>query len=276
MPIGPPVTEPALSYKVQDIIADALIEIGALAPSEVANLDPDEAQWAFRKLNYLVDEWQAQEIYVYSYNFSLYTLVPGLLPHTIGPQAGATFTTNQAPRPVRLESAAQLINTGAQTVDLGPINIRDHDWWAANQVKQIQTNVVTDCYYAPDSPNGSLYFWPVPNASAQVRLQFWNTVQQFDNILDPIGGPGGPGTLPSAYRAALMYTLAERLLPGEKREAHPALIQAAMKARAAIFGNNAKSPTMSTRDSGMPKAGRSGVRGDFNWFTGGAPGGRPE
>lgn len=275
MPVNPPLAQQQLTYTAANICTDALIEIGAMAPGE--QLQADEGQWAFAKLNYLIDEWAAKRIYVYSYAFNVYTLVAGLLPHTIGPSGNATFSTGILPRPVRLESAAQLLNAGAPQgpVDL-PINIRDDAWWAANQVKQIQTNVVTDVYYDPTAPDGSLYFWPVPNTQNQVRLQFWQSVQSFLAITDPVGGPGGPGTLPPAYRAALMYTLAERLCPGAKLQVTPELARQALMARTALFGNNAKSPRMVTQDFGIPKAGRVGTRGDFNWVSGGIPGGRPE
>jgi hypothetical protein len=273
VPIAPPTTEAPLSYTCLDVITDALIEIGMLSPGEFA--EPEVAQWAFRKFNYLIDEWQAQRAYVYSYVFIVETLVPGLSPHTIGPSGIATFSTAPAPRPVRLESCALLLNTATPTglVDL-PMNIRDKNWWALQQVKGIQTNVPTDVYYEPSFPDGSLFFWPVPDSAQQVRMQFWQTVQSFVTITDPIGGPGGPNTLPTAYRQALMLSLAESLLAGSSRVPPPTLEPAARKARAAVLGNNAKSPRQQTQDSGMPKSGKA--RPDFNWATGGAVGGPPE
>lgn len=260
-----------ITYTGLDLITDAFIEIGAWAPGEQANANPDEAQWGFRKLNDLIDLWQAKQAYVYSYAFSVFSLTPNLNPHTIGPSPAATFSTGEQPRPVRIESAALLL-PNSSVVDL-PINIWDRQWWAAQQVKGISTNVPTDLFYDPTSPDGSLYFWPVSNIARDVRLQLWQTVSQLDAITDPIGGPG---TLPPAYRTALKLTLAEMLCPGSHREANPQLVAAALHARAAVFGNNAKSPRITTQDAGMPKAKPAGQKQDFNWAYGNYPGGRPQ
>jgi hypothetical protein len=271
-PITPPGGETPLTYTCFDIITDALIEAGILSPGESANLDPDTGQWAFRKFNYLVDIWQAKRAYVWGSNFQVFTLPVNTQPVTIGPDPSANLYVPQAP--VRIESANLILNAPNSTpVDL-KINIRDRAWYAAQSTKYITTNIPTDLFYDSGTPNGSLYFWPVCNVGQQVRLEMWNTVQSFAQINDPIGGPGGPGTLRPAYRAAFMLTLAEMLLPSSALEANPVLVKSAQEARAAVFGNNAKSPTSATADYGMPKTGRR--KADFNWMTGGRPGGPPE
>jgi hypothetical protein len=266
MPISPPVPpNPPIQYSVGDLCTDALIEIGAVAPGEEPG--SDELQWAFRKCNEVIDVWQAMRNKVYSYAFPVFTFQAGVNPVLMGPSPVAVWKVPQ--RPVRLESAALILNQGIK-VDL-PIDIRDKDWWALNQVKNIQTNVPTDVYPDYTWPDASLFFWPVINVGDQVRLQTWVTVEQFVTITDPIGGPSGPGTLPPAYRTALKLTLAESLLSGSNRVPSPVLTAAATVARAAMIGNNAKPPRITTRDSGMPRSGAT--RADFRWTDGSVTGG---
>ncbi len=271
MPITPPIVPPPpLTYMVLDLVRGAFIETGAVSPGESPS--SDEAQWGLEKINEALDVWQAMRNKVYSYDFSLFTFQANVNPTLMGPSPNATPGWTVRQRPVRIESAALILNSGIP-VDL-PINIRDKDWWALNQVKSIQTNVPTDLYPDYTWPDASLYFWPVINVGDQVRIQTWNTVQQFTAITDPIGGPLGPGTMPPAYRTALKLTLAEMLCPGLGKTPSPTLVASAVVARAAMIGNNALPPRISTQDSGMPKSGRT--KGDFNWATGGRVGGPPE
>lgn len=270
MPISPPISATPLTYTVNDIINDALIEIGVASPSDPA--DNETVQWAFRKLNDVMDTWQAMRNKVYSHAFTVFTFQANTSPVVMGPSPAATPGWSVPQRPVRIESAALILNAGFP-VDL-PINIRDDDWWAANQIKSIKTNVPTDLYPDYAWPDALLYFWPIINIGSQVRLQTWTTVSQFSSITDPLGGPGGPGTLPPAYRTAIKLTLAETLCPGAQKEPSPMLVASAMVARVAMIGNNTLPPRISLRDSGMPRSG--GKKADFNWQTGGISGGRPE
>lgn len=253
----------AQTYTALDICTDAAIEIGIIAPGE--DLPGEQAQWIFRKQNYLLDWWAAQKIYVYATNFQVFTLIPNHAPHTIGP--GGDFNVPQ--RPVRIESAALLLNGSTTEVDC-EITVRDNQWWAAQQTKSITSTVPTDLYYSAAWALGQCNFWPVPSVGRDVRLQLWQLLSQYDNITDPISGPGtSDGTLPPAYRSAMMLTLAESICGGFEREIPAATALAAIQARKAVFGNNNTSPRIATQDYGMPKSGRKGY---FNYGFGGPPG----
>jgi hypothetical protein len=262
MPVNPQVSNPPKPITFLDIATDAMIEVGLLQPGDP--LDAEVTQWVFRKANYLLDEWSAQEIFVYSKSFQLFTLVPNLAVHTIGPgtsQTPATFPVGQ--RPVRIESAAIVLPSGGG-VDI-PIPVEDDDWWAETRLKGLASTLPTHLYYSADLLNGSLYFWPIPTVANQVRLELWSLLSQFVAVDDPIDGPGGNGVLPPAYRNALMLSLAETIQPGSQKEENSALTRNAARARSALIGNNSPAPRIETQDAGMP---RSETRGRFNFLTG--------
>src|ERR1700679_2878382 len=132
MAITGPVSESPQQYAALDIITDALIEVNINAPGEVP--DPETGQWAFRKLNYLLDTWATSKKYVYASQWGFYTLNPDLpvMPDgsaqaTIGPAPGATYQAVQ--RPVKILSASVIINNTTPPV-LAPIEIDTNQWWA--------------------------------------------------------------------------------------------------------------------------------------------------
>jgi hypothetical protein len=258
MPITPPITEAPLIYAALDIITDAMIEVGISAAGEP--LDSDQAQWAFRKLNYLTDTWAARRAFVYASTFNTYTLVPNLSPHTIGPEPGATFVVPQ--RPVKIVGATIVLNNSTPPVSV-ILNLRDEQWWIEQTIQGLESQQPTDLFYNPAFPNGELYFWPAPNVAYQTQLQCWSLLSQYSSITDPIGGPGGPGTAPPAYRSALMLSLAETL----GGQPPPNLAAMAATARAAVFGNNSKTVRMQTRDSGVPGGDENLRSTTFNYLN---------
>lgn len=262
MPIAPPSSETPIQYSIQDIILDALIEIGMLSPGEQPG--GDTVQWAFRKANLVLDTWSARKNYVPFTTFAAYTLTPNLSPHTIGPGIGATFNVPQ--RPVKVMRATLILNNVSPVVEI-PLNIKDEQWWMDDvSIKGLTSQNPTDLFYSADFPNGSLYFWPVPKVAYGVRLNLWGLLAQFASITDEIGGPGSSiTTMPPGYRNALMLTLAETLCSGGEKEASQTLIASAAAARLAVFGNNSPTVRMSTRDSGVPGAHQSLTESNFNY-----------
>lgn len=279
MPITPPVTPPApFRYTALSLSTNAAIEAGWIAPGET--IDGEAGKFILSKINDQLDEWSAQKLYAYAMQFKLYTLVPGLQPHTIGPDAGATFSISQ--RPMRLENAAIVIpagSSGGSGLDAGgldaggldstsgntntdiPLYIGDADWWAAQSIKDIQSQIPTGVYYQPDWPNGSLFFCPIPNVTYQVRLEMWGIISQFSSITQSF-------SMPPAYRKAITLSVAEEL--GGPLSDRPKLASAAAMARAAIRQNNDGSPRISLAGSGLPNPSRSNGRGrpDFDFLTG--------
>jgi hypothetical protein len=250
LPTTPPITEAALTYTVGDLIHDALIEAAISSPGEPD--DPDTAQWAFRKCNYLLDTWASRRNYVYASSFNIYTLVPNLSPHLIGPAPGATFVVPQ--RPVKIVRATIILNNTPVPFVSITLNLRDEQWWMENSIQQLQSQQPTDLFYNPTFPNGQLFYWPLPTIAYQTQLETWGLLSQFGSITDPIGGPGAAGTIPQGYRNALMLSLTESLLPAGEKAANPVLGALAAQARAAVFGNNSRVPRMQTRDAGVPGA----------------------
>jgi hypothetical protein len=162
-------------------------------------------------------------------------------------------------RPVCIEAAAIIINTSPTPVTF-PMNIRDDDWWAAQQVKGLISNLPTDLYYSPDWPNGSLFLWPIPSIAYGLELETQVLIANLS--LD------STFSLPEGYEEALTLTVAEGMC-GPFGLVIPAnLPSRAMRARAAIQANNNLAGPLGTMAAGMP-----GGRGmSPNWLAGGFTG----
>jgi len=238
-----------------DIVTNALMEIGWLGQGETAQAG--DSDFVLGKLNDLVDEWNSRKLFIYNVNFSQFTLVPNLHPHTIGLSTNSpapTFTVT-GNRPVAIENASIVLNNVTPNVTV-PITIRDDDWWANQRVKTLAAALPSDLYYSPDFPNGSLYFWPVPNIAYLCELELRNLLTSFANTATTF-------SMPPAYKKALTLTLAEDICPAYGRESSPTLQRKSRDARAAVQGANSEAPRISTKDFGLPS---SGSRNRTNWF----------
>ncbi len=247
----------SVTARASDLIQSAGYEIAAFSPGEA--IPAAEAVWALEVLQRIIDQWNAKRSMIYAVEFDLYNLTANLAPHTIGPTG--TFNTGSAAkyRPVRVASASFVLNPGLATaVDL-PIQMRDKDWWAANPIKSLTSSIITDCYYEPTAPNGTLNFFPICTTNGQVRLEQWTSLPQALTLQTALG-------LVQGYWEALVTTLALALCPSFEKQPSAVLVARQAGAIKTIFENNDPAPRIET-NSGMPGTAGTG-RPDFNFLTG--------
>jgi len=253
-------TANSITVTALSIVTAAMQEIGALAAGESPS--NDDLAWGLQKLQRLIDRYNAREPWIYANTFTEFTLVLGLSPHTIGPTpasgAAPTFIVNQ--RPVDIVSIGLVLtqNTDAPYVEI-PMNKRDKDWWAAQTIKTLTSDLPTDFYYEPDWPNGSIYFWPVPTQANQVNIQT-------RTVLAEMTTPGQSFSMPPAYWDAVIYPLAISLCPSFDRQASPELINLSREAVKAVMVNNMRS-TRLVSDS-PSQTGSLSSRPDFSFLSG--------
>lgn len=238
-----------------DLIQDALMEIGVQDPIEP--VDPNQLTLGLRRLNGILGLWNARGETSYAASFPSYTTTGSLNPHTIGPDS-ATWTATQ--RPVAILAANQLQGSGTNQVRL-PITVRDQVWWFSQQlVPNVESSVVTDLYYDPTYPNGSVYLWPVPSGAVSIALQvrlLLSAVAEADL--------GSDIELPFGYERAITLTLAEDLATPLSVPMPQDLPRKASDARAVIFGVNSGPVRIRTRQSGVPGGAPSDA--SFNWIS---------
>lgn len=219
------------------IVTDALAELNVFAAGDT--IPPDDADFVLRKMNRVIDLWNADGASSYGDSFTSYTLTPALQPHTIGP----TGTFAVATPPEVIDGANYITGTGTSAVRI-PIAIRDRFWWANESVQAITSSIPTDLYYAKGATNGSIYLWPVPSAASTLELMVRRLLTQLTLV--------STFALPQGYQEALTLTVAEAIAPAYEQQPSPSLARSAAKARAILFASNRLTPRLHTQDAGMP------------------------
>jgi len=164
-------------------------------------------------------------------------------------------------RPVEIMSASLILNNGVDSTNQVevPMMIRDDDWWAQQTIKNLTSTLPTDLYYSPSWPNGQLYFWPIPTAVNDVRLQMRSVLAEVTNYNQAF-------SLPPGYWSLVVYDLADSIGSLFDRPSSPDLQRRLATARKAVESNNITSPRMASDSPTQRSTQRS--RPDFNFLTG--------
>lgn len=211
------------------IIDDAYVALGYKDAREA--LDGQDAVYALRKLNDLIDAWNTQTLYIYT-STDVVATASGL-PITIGP--GMTVNTT---RPIRMPpgSFARI-----QGMDY-PITWVSVTEYQSILMKNTASTIPIYGFYDGSNPTGNLYFWPYQTTATEYHILVETQLTEFATLSTDV-------SLTQGYRRALKYSLAEELATG-LREPPASLIRNAANARRAIRQANAVIPMLRFSDMG--------------------------
>jgi hypothetical protein len=224
-----------------DLINLALLDAGVIGQGQTANAE--DTNNAYTRLQFLVQQWQRKRYLVFQQE-ELGLVSTGAQSYSIGP--GGAF--NVPIRPDRLDNGCffrQLISSSPNQVDYPLELIESWEDYSRIRLKQLQT-FPAYVFFDPGFPLGTIYFWPVPQASiyqmfvlSKISLSTLFTSQVV--VLDQI--------LPNEYFQALYLSLAEILRTAYRLPPDPMLIQRAKESREVLRGANAALARLHMPDS---------------------------
>jgi hypothetical protein len=235
-----------MSVPVLTIVGNALKGHNVYAPGEP--IKHADAQDVLSALNQILDDWNADGQASIAEVFTTFATTPSLQPHTIGPTGVWVLPV----RPVTIDGAALESSPGIWT----PIGVHlDPHWWLEQTL--VTGASVSDLYYAPTVPNGEIYFTGVPGSALNVTLMTRTTLAAVLLTQSLTLAPG--------YESALTLTLMEAIADLFHATASASLATRAGKARARIWKNNLRIPSLSAAGLGLP--GMQGGRFDARTGT---------
>lgn len=231
-----------------DIIILALKDAGVIGVGQTASAE--DANDAFDKMNMILSQWNHERWMVF-HLVNVTCLSTGAASYTVGD--GEDFDT---PHPDRLEFAILRQYPGnAQPVDQTLRILESREDFQRITVK-LTTGPAQFAFYDSAYPVGSVYFWPLSQAtiyshiiSVKAQLTEFASLEQTIN-------------LPNVYKPALLYTLACWLRPGYQLAADPQIVAIAMKSLSVIRGANAQIPRLQMPVAVRFRGGRYNIFGD--------------
>jgi hypothetical protein len=224
---------------VRDLVYMAMLNIGVLAEGEAPSAS--QLQDAITTLNFLMDTWSTEKLFIYSVAQDLFTYVGGQQTYQWGIGA-PDFPTA---RPVFIESASTRISGGTpQQIDI-PLAIFNADQWARLSVKNTQAVWPTRVYPDFQFPYLNMNFWPIPQTAVQVYINSLKPLSAFSTANSGF-------SLPPGFSEAVMYNLAIRLCPMYGKTASQEVLGLAQSAKAKLKISQSKMFLMRADDGLLP------------------------
>ena len=224
----------------------ALQLLGVVDPTSTPSAE--DANIAFEALNDWIDALATQRLSIYYVTRTAHTLVSGTASYTIG--SGGTINIA---RPLWLEQAGLIIDTGASTPTEIPIRVLDDDERALIAQKTLQSSYVEGVWLDHNWSAGlaRVFVYPIPNISTtQLVLYTPTAITEFANLSTDY-------TFPPGYRRAITFNLANELAPWyPSAQPDPRVGQIAKESLAWVKRANQRLSTVYIDRGATPRRGR--------------------
>ena len=238
---------------VQDAVLAPALRFAGVTGAPRRTPSPDQFAEALDTLNRMLEAWSTERLLVYVLRADRYPMSPPQSFYTLGP-TGADWT---APRPVRIESAATILQSGGAEVRVPLRRMWDTEWQLL-RVQLITSTIPSKFYVERSVPNMRIHLWGIPTQSNPIEIFTW---QPFDTFADP----SVEISLPPGYAEAVVLNLAVAIADQYGLDMRPSLVSRAIQAKGRLKAFNARGPHISTAD--YAQAGG----GDFNYVSGSIP-----
>ncbi len=203
---------------VLDVVNLALFDAGVVGTGQVASAQ--DSNLAFRRLNFMLGAWQVERWLVY-HLVDVAKVSTGATSYTVG--SGGDFNVAVAPDRVEAAFFRQLIQSAPNQIDYPLEQLMSREDYNNIALKQLQS-FPSYFFYDSNHPTGTVYFWPVAQATIyEMHLSLKAVLNQFTSLAQTI-------SLPLVYFDALYKNLAVMLRDAYDLPPKPMLVMGAKAA----------------------------------------------
>ena len=234
---------------VLSIATDAAREIGLIGDGD--SLGASAGATILTRFQNQLDSWQAEQLTLFNFVRTVYTLTASTQTRTIGPSPAQIVVPAN---PVFINGINYLVPGSNPAVET-PMGRMMADQYQDLSIKGLSNSLPTQWFFNPGAVNGTLTFWPVVNQSVNIAIYTYFGVGVPATLADIVVGPPG-------YPEAFMYQLALRICTPFLRQPPPLTVQMAKESMARIKRPNINPPLL-----GVDQALVSGPSGAYNVYN---------
>lgn len=213
-----------MAFYVRDAVAAALRELAVLQEGETPTAQ--QGIDGLETLNWLVDDWAANSLQIYTVTRTTATITPSQASYTVGTGGNISMARPMFVDHVNFQDLSTSPDTEHQ------LNLLTDDLYSVIVQKALTSTLPRAAYFNPTYPLATLTPWPIPTQSQLQWVIYAGTaVTEFAALSDAIA-------LPPGYRRMIVTNLAMEMAASYSVEPSASLVRRAMGSMGSVKRSN--------------------------------------